>query len=313
MEFLLVLVGVALLYGGGELLVRGAVNLSRIYGLSPLVVGLTVVAFGTSAPELASSLIAVAKGSADIAIGNIIGSNSANIGLILGIAALIDPISARGKFLVREMPVLVGVSLLLPLVLLNDGVGRGEGFALVALTLPYVWLLLRERELKSVEEEFADEYGRNPGRPLESVALAAGGILLLVSGAAALVEGAVAMARAFGISEHVIGITLVAFGTSLPELATSAVAAMRREGDIALGNVVGSNVFNILAVLGITAAVKPIQVTLESVSFDILIMLGFTIALAPFAMSGRRISRIEGSLLVLGYVVYVGYVLIPAG
>ncbi len=307
MDLFLVLVGVAFLYGGGELLVRGAVNLSRIYGLSPLVVGLTVVAFGTSAPELAASLIAVARGSADLAIGNVIGSNSANIGLILGTAALIHPITAHAKFLLREMPVLIGTSLLLPIVLLTDNIERTEGLLLVGLIAPYIWLLLRDRELKSVEDEFAEEYGATPGRPLDAMALAIGGTILLVAGAAALVEGAVTTARSFGISERVIGITLVAFGTSLPELATSIVAATRRQGDIALGNVVGSNVFNILAVLGITATIAPIEVTLGSVDVDIVVMLAFTILIAPFALTGREINRVEGGLLVAAYLGYIGY------
>ncbi len=309
MDLLLVLLGVAFLYGGGELLVRGAVNLSRIYGLSPLVVGLTVVAFGTSAPELAASLIAVARGSADLALANVIGSNSANIGLILGTAALIHPIAAHAKFLLREIPVLIGASLLLPIVLLTDNVGRIEGIILVGLIAPYIWLLLRDRELESVEDEFAEEYGTSPGRPLDAIILAGCGTILLVAGAAALVEGAVTTARSFGISERVIGITLVAFGTSLPELATSIVAAMRRQGDIALGNVVGSNVFNILAVLGITATISPIEVTLHSVEVDILVMLAFTILIAPFAVTDRKISRLEGGLLVASYLAYIGYTL----
>jgi cation:H+ antiporter len=309
MEFVLVLLGVGLLYGGGELLVRGAVNISRIYGLSPLVVGLTVVAFGTSAPELAASLTAAFKGSPEISLGNVIGSNSANIGLILGLAALIDPISAHAKFLVREMPVLIGVSLLLPLVLLVGDVERYEGIGLVLFIVPYIWILLRERETKAVEAEFEEEYGRDPGRPLDALALTVGGILLLVGGASALVEGAVEVARSFGFPEHIIGITLVAFGTSLPELATSIVAAMRREGDIALGNVVGSNVFNVLVVLGLTATVRPLSVAFDAFALDTMVMLGFTFALAPFVMTGRTISRVEGIVLLAGYLAYVVTVL----
>jgi cation:H+ antiporter len=304
MEYVLVLAGVGLLYGGGELLVKGAVSLSHILGLSPLVVGLTVVAFATSTPELASSLIAVARGSTDIAVGNVVGSNTANIGLILGAAALVDPITAHAKFLVREMPVLLGVSLLLALVI-GDGVTRVEGLILVALIAPYIWLLLRDRELATVEAQFAEEYRSAPGRPLEATALVVGGIFLLVAGAGALIEGAVEMARSFGISERVIGVSLVAAGTSLPELATSVVAAMRREGDIALGNVVGSNVFNILAVLGITATVTPLAAVAESMTVDVLVMLGFTLLLAPLAISGQVINRWEGALLLVGYAAYI--------
>lgn len=307
MEYLFVLLGIALLYGGGEMLVKGAVDLSRIYGLSPMVVGLTVVAFGTSTPELASSLIAVVRGSQEIAVGNVIGSNSANIGLILGIAALVFPIGAHGRFLTRDMTVLMAVSLLMPLMLLGGEITRFQGLLLVVLIAPYLWLLLRTQESEDIQHEFDSEYGAPPDRPILVACLLLGGIALLVAGASALIDGAVSVARGHGISERVIGITLVALGTSLPELATSVIAAMKREGDIALGNVIGSNVFNILAVLGITAAVRPFAIDPASISIDVIVMLVFTVVLVPFAVSGRRIARVEGLLLAGGYAAYVAY------
>lgn len=307
MEFLLVIVGVGMLYGGGELLVKGAVHLSRIYGLSPMVVGLTVVAFGTSTPELASSLIAVFRGSQDIAIGNVIGSNIANIGLILGVAALVYPIGAHGKFLVRDMSVLIAVSLMLPIVLIGQEITRVQGLILASLVVPYLWLLLREQENEEIEREFATEYGAPSNRTAFAAGLVIAGVTFLVLGATALVDGSVTLARSFGISERIIGITLVALGTSMPELATSVIAAFKREGDIALGNVIGSNVFNILAVLGLTAGIKPFAVDTSSIAVDLTVMLAFTAVLIPFAMSGRRISRSEGFLLLAAYLGYVVY------
>lgn len=303
----MVLIGIALLYAGGELLVRGAVDFSRIFGLSPMVVGLTVVAFGTSTPELASSLIAVFRGADAIALGNVIGSNSTNIGLILGVAALVNPIGAHGRFIVRDMSVLIAVSLLLPLLLAGGAITRSEGVFLALLIGPYLWLLLRAKESDEIEQEFATEYSDRKDRPSLVAVLLVAGVAMLVLGATALVDGAVSVARAFGITERVIGVTLVALGTSLPELATSAIAAYKREGDIALGNVIGSNVFNILAVLGITATIRPISVIAESLTLDIAVMVAFTGLLIPFAMSGRRIARIEGLVLLCGYAAYVTY------
>lgn len=312
MMIVLVLAGVALLYFGGEMLVSGAVNLSRLYGLSPLVIGLTVVAFGTSAPELASSLIAASRGSGAIAIGNVIGSNTANIGLILGFSALIFPIVPRAQFLRREVPILVGASLLLPLVLWGGEVTRRDGTFLCLLILPYLWILTRNEETADVGDEFSEEYGETPSSSLTPFARAGLGMAMLVVGAAALIEGAVELARAVGVTERVIGITVVAFGTSLPELATCTVAAFRREGDIALGNIVGSNVFNILCVLGVTAAWIPLQIDTASLWGDIAIMLGFTLALIPCVITGRRIARSEGAFLVLGYIAYVIHLLMES-
>ncbi len=307
MEILLALLGALLLYAGGELLVKGAVNLSRLYELSPMVIGLTVVAFGTSTPELASSLIAVWREAPAIAVGNVVGSNIANIGLILGCAACLFPIAARSEFLRRETPILVAVTALVPLVLADHTVSRLEGIMLSALVIPYLWLLLRQKGSADVEKEFEQEYGDATGSPMQAVGFVVGGALLLILGATALVEGAVALARQWGISERVIGITVVAFGTSLPELATAIVAALRREADIALGNVVGSNVFNILAVLGLTAASRPIAVDPGSMTIDVGVMMALSLALVPMLLTKQRISRMEGAVLISAYATYVWF------
>ncbi len=309
MAVAMVLLGVALLYWGGEILVKGAVNLSRIYGLSPLVIGLTVVAFGTSTPELASSLFAARRGSGVIAVGNVIGSNIANIGLILGAAALVYPIKARAHFLSRELPILIGTALLMPLVMWGDEITRLEGVVLCVLLVPYVWLLVghTDEEEDEISQEFDREYGETPDSPLLPAARIGLGIALLVAGAGALVDGAVDLARAVGVSEKVIGITLVAFGTSLPELATSLVAAFRHEGDIAFGNVIGSNVFNILLVLGATAAAVPFPIASTDMAWDTLVMIGFSLALVPCVLTGYKLGRAEGGLLVASYLAYVAY------
>ncbi len=302
MDVIFVLTGAVLLYAGGETLVKGAVSFSRIYGVSSFVVGLTVVAFGTSTPELASTLLAVRRGSGDLALGNVIGSNTANIGLILGAAAAIQPIAAHRRFLRRESPLLLAVAALLAVVVADASLNRGEGLFLALLLLAYVAFLFRFDDMDIIAEE---DYDQAPGTPLAALVLVIGGALLLVLGAGALVEGSVSLARRIGVSERVIGITLVAFGTSLPELATAVVAALQRQADIALGNVVGSNIFNILGVLGVTAAVHPFAITPPPPWLDMAVMLGFSVALVPFVLTRRRIDRAEGALLLIGYFCYV--------
>jgi len=309
MNLLLILLGIALLYLGGELLVRNASRLAQSWGISPLVIGLTIVAFGTSAPELAASLTASLRGSPEIALGNVIGSNSANIALILAITTIVYPLRGRAEFLRREMPIMVGTAVVLVAMLLGGVVDRVEGAVLVLLLGGYLGLLLRGREKPDVEAEFAQEYaGGNDGPPAWlSVLGALFGLVLLVAGAQALVTGATAIARGLGVPELIIGLTLVAIGTSLPELATSIVAALKRESDIALGNIVGSNVFNILGILGVTAMVRPIAVPFGDVVVDLAVMLGFSLLLVPFLMTGLRLSRREGGVLLVLYLTYVAY------
>ena len=303
----LVGVGILLLYLGGELLVRNASLLARALGLSPLVVGLTIVAFGTSAPELAASLAAALRGAPELAFGNVVGSNAANLGLILALAALIRPIRAQARFLRRELPFMVGVAGLLILAAMDGRVDRLEGSLLLVLLSFYLYVLLRDREVPEVEAEFAAEYGGSAGLVLLRFILLALGVLALALGSSALIEGAVALARFFGVGERAIGLTVVAVGTSLPELAAALVAALRREGDILLGNLVGSNIFNVLAILGIVATVRPLAIA-AGLGADLLGMAGISLLAWGFLWTGMRLGRREASVLLASYFLYVGAV-----
>jgi cation:H+ antiporter len=304
-DLLLVAAGIALLYFGGEALIRGASRLARALGLSPLVIGLTVVAFGTSAPEMAASVSASLRGSGGIALGNVVGSNIANLGLILAVAALVFPLKAQAKVLRRELPVMMGVSGLLIPMALDGAYGRIDGVVLLLLLAAYLWVLFRVREAPDVEAEYAAEFGTRPPSSGRSAALCVLGLALLVAGAESLVRGAVSMARAAGVSEMVIGLTLVAVGTSLPELASSIVAARRREADIVLGNVVGSNIFNVLAVLGAASLARPVEGPLDRTLPDLSVMLGAGALAWVLLATGSRIERWEGALLLALYGVYI--------
>ena len=308
MNALFILIGIGLLYLGGELLVKSASRLARAWGISPLVIGLTVVAFGTSAPELATSLLAALQGSPEIAIGNVVGSNIANIALILALSALVYPLRTRAAFLKREMPFMIAVAALLIVFLLDGHLSRWEGAAFVILLALYLAVLFAGGEKAEVHAEFEEAYGRSTPRPVAfDAAGVAIGLGLLVAGAQLLVVGATAIARGLGVSELVIGLTLVAVGTSLPELATSLVAALKRETDIALGNIVGSNIFNILGILGITVLVKPIALPFAAVATDLWVMLALSVILLPFLVTGLRLGRREGGALLALYLGYVAY------
>lgn len=306
-DLLLILAGIALLYFGGERLIDDASEVARGAGMSPLVVGLTVVAFATSSPELAASLAAAFEGTPEMAVGNVIGSNIANFGLILGVTALLVPLRAQARFFVRELPVLLAASVAAIAVLVDGRIGRIEAALLLAGVAAFVTWLLREppAEARPVEEEYEEEYGEAPKRMWVAVLGVGLGIALLVLGARLLVHGAVGIARDVGISERVIGLTVVALGTSLPELAGSLAAALKSKPDIALGNLIGSNVFNLLFILGATAAVHPLAVDPGDALVDLSVMLGFTIIAWPFLRSGLTIGRLEGATLLLGYGVYV--------
>ena len=303
--WLLIVLGLGLLVAGAEALVRGSASLARRLGVSPLVVGLTVVAYGTSAPELLVSLQAAASGRGSIAIGNVVGSNIANIALILGLAALISPLTVRAKVIRIDLPILLVSTGILIAFLLDQRVGRIEGAVLFLGALAYTafTLVAARRESLEVVEEFAAGVPSQRGRVIWDVLLSIVGLGLLVLGARALVTGAVGVARGLGMSELVIGLTIVAVGTSLPELATSLLAAVRREADIAVGNVVGSNIFNILGILGLTALISPIQ-GFQVGTIDLLALAGTAIALLPMARSGFRVSRSEGVVLLLAYGLY---------
>lgn len=309
MNLLLIALGVVLLYVGGERLVASSSTLARSWGISPMVIGLTIVAFGTSAPELAASLTAALQGSPEIALGNVVGSNIANIALILALTAVVHPLRTEARFLRREVPIMLGAALLLPLALIGGQLGRLEGAGMLLLLAGYLWLLFRGGEAPEVEATFEREYADDsPAAPAwRSIVGAVVGLVLLVAGAQALVAGATSLARGFGVPELIIGLTLVAVGTSLPELATSVVAALKREPDIALGNIVGSNVFNVLGILSVTALARPIEVPFAVVAFDLWVMLGLSALLVPFLVTGLRLGRAEGATLLVLYLGYVAF------
>jgi cation:H+ antiporter len=309
-DLLAILGGIALLYGGAEGLVRGSSALALRLGLTPLVVGLTVVAFGTSMPELIVSVDATLAGRGSIALGNVVGSNIGNVALILGISALIAPLAVRARIIRLDLPILLAASLLMVVLVADGAVGRGEAGLLLAALLAYTGFTLRSarRESAAVAAEFAAGVPRVGRHAAVDAALLLGGLALLVAGARLLVIGAVAVAEDAGMSEAVIGLTIVAIGTSLPELATSAVAAWRGEGDLAIGNVLGSNIFNILGILGVAGMVRPIAG--EGIgAVDLGVMLALALLLLPMMWTGRRVSRGEGAVLLLAYGAYLAYLL----
>jgi cation:H+ antiporter len=312
-DILLLAGGLVLHYFGAEWLVGSAARLATSFGIRPLVVGLTVVAYGTSSPELVVGIGAALRGQGDIALGNVIGSNIANIGLILSCAALIRPPSIDAALRRRELPVLVLATALVPLLLLDGVVGLVDGVGLVALAIGYtVWMVRASRRPAADQASHmataADEaaLGSLPERGrLALIGFAIVGLSLLVAGGHLLVEGAIGIARAFGMSERLIGLTIVAIGTSIPELATSVVAAIRGHSDIAVGNVIGSNIFNVLLILGASGIAAPIPGELSSLAFD-LCALGLMTAVAGLSIATRsRVSRLEGMLLLLAYVAFL--------
>jgi cation:H+ antiporter len=318
---LLFAVGLVALIGGAELLVRGASRLALALGVSPLVIGLTVVAFGTSSPEIAVSVGATMKGQVDLAVGNVVGSNIFNVLFILGVSALITPLVVAQQLIRQEVPLMIGVSVLL-LVFAHDGlVSRLEAGVLFAGVVAYTVFLIRQGRAEGsaeVQAEYAQEFsGRRQGgrgSTLVNVALVVAGLALLVVGSRWLVEGAVAFARHFGISETVIGLTIVAAGTSLPEVASSVVAAVRGERDIAVGNVIGSNMFNILGCLGLAglAGASPLAIAPSIVAFDLPVMLAVAVACLPIFFTGATVARWEGGLFVGYYIAYTAYLILAA-
>jgi cation:H+ antiporter len=318
-DVVLLLAGLALLVGGGELLVRGASRLAAALGISPLVIGLTVVAYGTSAPEAAVTLQSGLEGRADLALGNVVGSSIFNVLVVLGISALIVPLVVSRRLVRLEVPLLIGVSTLVLLLGLDGDIGRADGALLVAGAVAYTFFAVHRgrREEPTVAAEHAGEGGppRRSARLVAAhLALVLIGIGLLVLGSRWLVHGAADLARALGISELVIGLTIVAVGTSLPEVATSVVAALRHERDIAVGNVVGSNLFNILAALGLGALVVPggIHVAPAALRFDLPVMLAVAVACLPIFFTGHLIARWEGALFLAYYAAYTAYLLMAA-
>ena len=305
----LVLVGIALLYFGGELLVDNSIRLARAFGVSSLVIGLTVVAFATSAPELAATLTAAFRGAPEMAIGNVLGSNIANLGLILGTAAIVFPLTTTIRFIRREVAFMVLVTILVyPLMATGLYLSRLDGILLVILLGLFIVTQMRET---STEEDPGGDDDPSPQPVWKSLMLVAVGVGLLVGGASALVEGSSNIARALGVSDRVIGLTLVALGTSLPELAAAIAAARRQEGDLVLGNVIGSNIFNLLCILGLTSIVHPISVTQKALALDFWAVLAISILVLLALIYQRRLVRIEGAILLafyLGYSIYLFWV-----
>ncbi len=317
-QVLMFVLGLVALVVGAELLVRGASRLAVSFGVSPLVVGLTVVAFGTSAPEMAVSVGSALAGNADLALGNVVGSNICNVLLILGIAALITPLLVNEQIIRQEIPIMIGASALLVVMALDGSIGLVESIALFALVIIYtVFLVVQSRRAsKAVQDEFETEIPTSTWDRhwAVQVALIAVGLVLLVVGAGWLVDAAVAFARAFGVSDLVIGLTVVAVGTSMPEIATSIIAAIRGQRDIAVGNVVGSNVFNILAVLGAAgiASGAGLPVSEAARNFDLWVMLAVAFACLPIMITGREIARWEGGVFLAYYVAYTAWLVLQA-
>jgi len=303
------LVGFVLLVLGGDVLVRSASALATRLGISPLAIGLTVVAFGTSAPELAATLASNLQGVPDLGVGNVIGSNVANVGLILGAAAILGPIGYNAAFVRRDVPVsLVALALLAPMAL--DGrLGRWDGLLLLTALGTYLALLIRHDRNAVAGEVPGDAAASSLWRSVGGVVL---GVGFLVLGADAVVRGAVEIAGALGVPERVIGLTMVAFGTSLPELASSVAAAARRQGDMILGNIAGSNIFNVLAVLGTAAGATVIPISLAEVGTDLMVAGAFSLALLPIMAITGRLGRVAGVVLLASYLAYIVALFLPA-
>jgi cation:H+ antiporter len=310
LTYLQLIAGLVLLIASGEFLVRGAVGFARALGLSPLFIGLTLVGFGTSAPELVASLIAAFRGSPGIAVGNVVGSNIANVLLILGIAALVAPLPVQRQQFHRDAASLGLASVLTAAVIATGSVSRLAGAMLVALLVGYVCLAyLSERDASDSEvrrhEDEAELLSPPPDGALGPLFIALVALVGVVLGARLLVDASIIVAERFGVPESIIGLTIVAVGTSLPELAVSAIAAFRGQGAVAVGNVVGSNIYNALGILGATAVVHPLEVPPEIAHFDIWIMLGATAALLAYMLRGRTLGRATGGVFLLAYAGYI--------
>jgi cation:H+ antiporter len=300
------LFGLVLLLGGGEALVKGSVSVATRLRVSPFLVALLLIGFGTSTPELAASIDAALVGAPAIAVGNIIGSNIANILLIIGLSAVILPIVTPKTAWRRDGMFLIVASLLLVGVVLTGNITRWIGVLFLALLLGYmIFCCLTERDGQNASDVEAVQISQRPiSLPMASV-LALGGLAAVLLGADMLVGSAIVLAKKLEVSESLIGLTLVAIGTSLPELVTCVIAALRRQGDVALGNIVGSNIFNSLGIAGVTAIVVPVEVPPEVARLDIWVMLGTVLLLVAFARTKWRVSRPEGVILLLGYAAYL--------
>ncbi|NJM34733.1 MAG: calcium/sodium antiporter [Rhodomicrobium sp.] len=298
-----IIAGILLLLAGGELLVRGAVQTARHLGVSPLLIGLTFVSFGTSAPELVTSVEAALLESPGIAVGNVVGSNIANVLLILGLTALLQPVETPENGFRRDGIMLLLATFACLTIILMEQLSRAAGGIMLGLLAGYILYCYRTERVAPGPEQS----GRAQLAPFVAVVLALLGLTIIIAGARFLVYGAIQLAELAGVSETIIGLTIVAVGTSLPELAASAVAALRGEPGVAFGNIIGSSIYNILGILGVTALIHPIAVPSEIMHFDIWVMTAATLAMIVFALTNRCVSRSEGGGFLAAYIVYIGF------
>ncbi len=318
MIVLKLIVGLILLVVGAEALVRGASRIAASFGITPLVIGLTVVAFGTSSPELAVSVMSSLSGASDIALGNVVGSNIFNVLFILGISALIIPLAVHQQIIKRDVPILICLSLLTWWMASDGNIQVWEGSILILLGIAYMLLLIRmsKKEKKAIEQEYDEAFGEQKGKSGKiwmSALFVLAGLALLVLGSRWLVDGAVYIAKSLGVSDLVIGLTIIAAGTSLPEVATSIIAALRGERDIAVGNVVGSNLFNIFFILGIAAVSGGgIGVADSAIRFDLPVMTVVAFACLPIFFTGSKLDRWEGAVFLLYYIAYTAYLILAS-
>lgn len=318
--FVVLLGGLVLLVIGAELLVNGASKVAGILGISPLIIGLTVVAYGTSAPEMSVSIMSGFSGRADIAVGNVVGSNILNTLLILGLSSLVTPLVVAKQIIRSDVPIVIGVSILLYVFGLDGTISRVDGIILFTGAIVYTLSLIYQsrRQICDQDDEFEQEYGFDGNRSLlvwlRNLSFIVVGSLMLVKGSQWLVDSATTIARNFGVSDLLIGLTIVSLGTSLPELATSIMASIRGERDIAVGNVLGSNIFNILAVLGVAGIMTPggVAVSEAAIRFNIPVAIAVAFACLPIFASGNRIDRWEGLLFTFYYVAYTTYLILDA-
>lgn len=310
LDIVYIIIGIIGLVWGGNWLVTGSARLAESFGVPRLIVGLTIVAFGTSSPELLVNLSAVLNGSTELALGNVLGSNISNIGVILGISGMIAPILVHSSLIRREIPIMIGVALLACFLSLDNQLGQIDGLILVigfvAFNALMIWITRQDKSSQHAPDvsEFTAQKIKSINRLLEAGRLVAG-LIILVIGANLTVTGAINIATTLGVSQLVIGVTLVAVGTSLPELMASLIAAIRKESDLAIGNVVGSNIMNILLILGATSAIKAVDVPTSVLQFDFLVMITFSLVLLPLAWTSQKLARWECGALLVGYIGFV--------
>ena len=299
-----ILISLTMLYYGGMYLVTGSIRLATRFKISPFVIGATVIGFGTSAPELAVSVFASLQGSGELALGNVIGSNIANVGLVLGLTSLLIPLTINERLFRNEAPSLLIASFLILFLAWDQHLSRLEGGFMVALLVIYLWMAFGKKEVSDINLEESGHYLESRGLPTQA-GLIVTGLVLLIWGAKWMVTGAAGIAREMGISEWFIGVSIVAVGTSLPEIVSALIAAKRGHGEMAIGNVFGSNIFNILLVLGAASSIQPLEIE-ETIHPDLIFTTAFICLLLVLIRIKHNLSRLDGVLLLLGYATYIG-------